>query len=260
MQIQSLSPMKIQNVAIFSKVTRAIGKLYEIFLGKVVLRLFSSPETAMCLAANAMDVLPTQVISHYYQGMVLIGDSFQGGVTWKTFSERAIITPETAHIPKRLKGVMRKKTFEIRYNTNFPAVIQACKRDKTWINQPLVDLYQSLFDMGCVETIEIYKDGQLVGGLWGTVVAKTFGIMSMFHEVNHAGAVALATLVNQLKDEQYEMVDCGVINNNFARYGAAVMPREEFLEKLVLASLENREIFKSDEPEAVHVKEVELIR
>lgn len=259
-QIQSPSPiMKIKNIALFSKAARAVGKLYEIFLGKVVIRLFSSPETAICLASNAMEASPTQMISNYYQGMVLIGDSLQGGVTWKTFPERAIITPETAHIPKRLKGVMRKKTFEIRYNTDFPAVVQACKRDKTWINQPLIDLYQALFDMGCVETIELYKDGQLVGGLWGIVVAKTFGIMSMFHEVNHAGAVALATLVNQLKDEQYEMVDCGVINNNFARYGAAVMPREEFMEKLVLASLKRPQAFKLDESEQVHLKEVELV-
>ncbi|MDJ0733832.1 MAG: leucyl/phenylalanyl-tRNA--protein transferase [Nostocaceae cyanobacterium] len=228
--------MKIENLPpVFQNTRKASTKVYQVFLDGIIMKFFPSPETAICSACNLMPASPERVISNYYQGMVLIGKNNTEHVVWKTFPERAIITADTAHIPKRLKSIIRKQPFEIRYNTNFEEVIRSCQRDKTWINEPLIQIYSKLFEKGCVETIETYEEGRLVGGIWGVVINQNFGIMSMFHQANHAGAIALATLVNHLQEGKYHLIDCGVINSNFARYGATVISCEEFVNRLAQA-------------------------
>lgn len=199
---------------------------------KIIFKFFPSPEIAIGSACELAPVSPERVISNYYQGMVLFGEDNLDQLVWEIFSERAIVTPETANIPKRLQGILRKQPFEIRYNTNFEEVIRSCQRDKTWINEPLIQVYQELFQKGCVKTIETYQNDCLVGGVWGLVVNRNFGLMSMFHRENHAGAIALATLVDLLKNGKYHLIDCGKLNDNFARYGAVSVSYEEFVERL----------------------------
>src|SRR5690606_29926165 len=99
------------------------------------------------------------------------------------------------------------------------------------------EVYRTLWSMGYVETVETYRDDQLVGGLWGLRLGSCFGLMSMFHRVDRAGATALATLVAMVQDGVLSMIDCGKQNPNFARYGAESIPREKFIE-LVVRSIE----------------------
>jgi leucyl/phenylalanyl-tRNA---protein transferase len=213
-------------------IRRAVARRYQIFLERVVLKLFKAPEDAICLSINTMNPTPERVISSFLQGMVLFGQD-QNGLVWRSFPERAIITPETAHLSRRLKDVMKRNTFEIRRNSNFDEVLRACQRETwTWINDPLVDIYRKLFAMGYAHSIEAYRHGQLAGGLWGLVIGRSYAIMSMFHRADHAGAVALGTLVSDLGTE-YSLVDCGEMNGNFARFGARTVSREAFIAKVV---------------------------
>lgn len=157
----------------------------------------------------------------------------KNGLVWKTFPERAIITPESAHLSRRLKEYMRRDEFGIRFNENFEGAVRESQRGKwTWINEPLIEIYKKLFSMGFAQSIEAYHDEQLVGGLWGLAVGNTFSVMSMFHRVDRAGAIALGILVKRLMDGELGMVDCGLLNTNFARFGAQVVSQEKFIEKV----------------------------
>lgn len=108
---------------------RVVSKVYRVFLERVALRLFHRPETAICYALNAMGPSPERVISDYCQGMVLPGKNAKGGLIWQTVPERAIITAETAHIPRRLKGYMRRQEFTVAVDRDFDAVLRACQRE-----------------------------------------------------------------------------------------------------------------------------------
>ncbi len=227
------------------------GKAYQGLLDRTVIKLFPSPAAAICSASQRAPASPERVISNYGQGLVLFGRP-NDNLVWESFPERAMITPEAAHIPKRLKGTLRNHSFEIRYNTDFDGVMRACQREKTWINAPLIQIYQQLFEQGAVETIEIYQDDELVGGIWGTVIQGTFGIMSMFHRANHAGAIALGTLVLHLQDGKYRLVDCGVLNDNFARYGATSISYEEFVNQMARANFQPRSAIAKREVALTH--------
>jgi leucyl/phenylalanyl-tRNA--protein transferase len=202
-------------------------------LNRVVMKLFLRPETVICCALNSMAPSPERVISNYCQGMVLFGEHRKNGLVWKAFPERAIITPESAHLSRRLKEYMRRDEFGIRFSENFEGAIRESQRGKwTWINEPLIEIYIKLFSMGFAQSIEAYHDEQLVGGLWGLAVGNTFSVMSMFHQVDRAGAIALGILVKRLMDGELGMVDCGLLNSNFARFGAQVVSQEKFIEKV----------------------------
>lgn len=240
----NVPPSKISSIVhqlkrVSRKLRSVTGKAYQGLLNRTVIHLFLSPAKAICSASQLTLASPERVISNYCQGLVLFGRA-NDKLVWESFPARAIITPEAAHIPKRLKGTLRNHSFEIRYNTDLEGVIRACQREKTWINEPLIQIYQELFEQGVVETIELYQDGELVGGIWGTVIQGSFGIMSMFHRANHAGAIALGTLVTHLKDGKYRLVDCGELNDNFARYGAVSIPYEEFINQIARAHFQPR--------------------
>jgi len=213
---------------------RVVSKLYRVFLGHVALRLFRRPETAIRYAFNAMTPSPEKVISNYCQGMVLMGKNIQGDLIWHDFPERAIITPETAHIPKRLKRYMKRGEFTIRVDKDFEAVVRACQREGwTWINEAAIDIYTRLFSMGFARSMGAYQGGQLVGGMWGLEVGSTFGAMSTFHRVDRSGAVLFGTMVEMLTNGEWDMVDCGVQQGHFTHCGAQTVARERFIEKVV---------------------------
>lgn len=211
-------------------------------------RLFREPENAICTAINTLTFSPERVISNYLQGAVLFGEG-ENGLLWKSFPKRAIITPDTAHIPKKLRSLMKRNAFEVRINSNFNEVILACKRDYwTWINDPVIEIYQKLFAMGFVRSHEVYRNGELVGGDWGLIVGSTYTGMSMFHRVDNAGAYAVATVMDLLSKGTYAMVDCGVMNANVPHFGAIAITREAFIEKVV-QGLASPAVLQSAQPE-----------
>jgi leucyl/phenylalanyl-tRNA--protein transferase len=245
-------------------------KAYIKFLDTIVVRLFISREraiiscfntkahpsedliaTAIRCAYDAMKPTPERVIANYFQGFILLGElaskNENKGLRWVTFPERAIITPESAHIPKRVREYTKSSKFEIKRNENFEEVVRRCQREeRTWINKEIIDIYTTLFSMGFAHSVEIYQGQELVGGLWGLVVGRTFALMSMFHSVKNSGAISMGILVSSLETGQFRIVDCGKMNNNFVRYGAYAVPREEFISKVAreLVPIDTMNCFK----------------
>ena len=228
------SPFLIKLSSFYDIAIRIIKKFYRLFLKHVALKLFLSPDKAINYAYNDMPKTSAMIIGNYCMGWILFGES-SDKLVWQTFPERGIITPETAHISKTLRRFMNKNEFEIRVNANFPKVIRACQRQKwTWINEPVIQIYTELNEMGFIKTYEAYKDNELVGGLWGLEVGNTFAIMSMFHHADRAGTIALGTLVTDLSKGKYSIIDCGALKPNFVRYGAQGISKEKFIEHVVL--------------------------
>jgi leucyl/phenylalanyl-tRNA---protein transferase len=178
----------------------------------------------------------SQVIANYAHGLVLLGRPGARRVKfeWRSFPARAVITKETAKVPKRLRPIQRRGELEVRFDQDFEAIISACQEGRTawmWITPALIEVYRELRGLGFVSTVGTYRDGRLVGGLWGIGIGGAFGLMSMFHREDHAGSLAMAALVNALLSEgRWSVIDFGVMTPNFSRYGAREIPVAEFRE------------------------------
>ncbi len=186
---------------------------------------------------------PAEVVGNYVRGLLLSGRAAgpgeRNGFEWSAFPRRAIITPETAKVPKRLRAIQRHTDLEVRYNEDFEAIIRQCRarHGGGWITPELIDVYCAVDRWGFTGTVATYRDGRPVGGLWGVGIGRAFSVLSMFHTENHAGALALAALSDSLRQGgPWSVVDCVELNPNFARYGFSEIPAGKFAE-LVLAGL-----------------------
>lgn len=175
-----------------------------------------------------------EVIAHYTAGQVLFGRPGARRVKfeWRSFPTRAVITKETAKVPRRLRSIQRHGELEVRFDQDLEAIMRACQEgraDWMWVTPALIDVYRELHALGFVSTVGTYRDGRLVGGLWGLGIDGAFGLMSMFHREDHAGALAMAALVDALVHEgRWSVIDLGVMTPNFGRYGATDIPVAEF--------------------------------
>jgi leucyl/phenylalanyl-tRNA--protein transferase len=177
-----------------------------------------------------------EVIGNYARGLVLFGRPGARRVKfeWRSFPARAVITTQTASVPRRLRDIQRRGDLEVRCDQDFEAIIRACQEGRAgwmWITPALIDVYREAHRLGFVSTVGTYRDGRLVGGLWGIGIGGAFGLMSMFHREDHAGSLAMAALVNALLTEgRWSVIDFGEMTQNFARYGAREIPVAEFCE------------------------------
>lgn len=180
-----------------------------------------------------------EVIDRYLRGYVLFGRPAGrlAKFEWQSFDARAIATGENAKIPSRLRGLRRNSVMEVRFDQDLLEVARACQEGRSdwpWLTDELVDLYLKLGERGWMSTVGTYRDGQLVGGLLGISVGRTYSLMSVFHRENHAGSVALAALVDIVKsdDGRWSLIDFGHMTPHFERFGAVEVSEERLLELL----------------------------
>jgi leucyl/phenylalanyl-tRNA---protein transferase len=178
-----------------------------------------------------------EVIANYARGLVLFGrpGARRAIFEWRSFPSRAVITRETAKMPRALRPVLRRGELQTRFDQEFESIIDACRRtgrtDWAWITPALVGVYREVQELGFVRTVGTYRDGQLVGGLWGLGVGRVFSIMSMFHRENNAGSVALGALVDSvMSGGRWSVIDCGQWKPHFYLYGAEEIPQRRFCE------------------------------
>jgi leucyl/phenylalanyl-tRNA--protein transferase len=185
-------------------------------------------------ASPASAVTASDIVANYARGWVLFGrpDTRLAPLIWRRFDTRAIITPESGKVPRRLRSVIRKEALEIRFNEDFDAVMEHTRSGRAgWLTPGAVRAYREVAALGLGSTVGAYRDGELVGGLWGLEIGRTFGILSMFHLESHAGSIALSALVESVRERRrWTLIDCGGLNENFARYGAYEVPTTQFSE------------------------------
>ena len=169
-----------------------------------------------------------------------------GEVLWYTPDPRAIIPFENYHVSKSLKPILNKNLFEIKIDIDFEQVMRNCAsprkdEDQTWINEEIIQLYVELHRMGLAHSVEAYREGRLVGGLYGVCIGGVFFGESMFSLESNASKVAFHYLIQLLKSNGFALLDSQFMNDNVKRYGAIEIPRSEYLAKLQEAIAKNCE-------------------
>ena len=161
-------------------------------------------------------------------------------ILWWSPDPRAVLFPEKLKVSKSLRRTISKGDFTISRNQRFEEVIRHCSSvprpegDGTWINENMISAYLELHHLGVAVSYEVWKDGKLAGGLYGIDLSdqRIFCGESMFSLVSDASKVALFHLVQDLKDKDYKLIDCQVINDHLISLGAEPIPREVFLSYL----------------------------
>jgi leucyl/phenylalanyl-tRNA--protein transferase len=154
--------------------------------------------------------------------------------------ERGIMPLDGFHVSHRLARTVRSDQFHVRIDTDFDTVIRACAapgpgREQSWINEEIVALYAELYDRGHAHTVECWRDGRLVGGLYGVQLGAAFFGESMFSRERDASKVALVHLVARLKCGGFTLLDAQFMTSHLAQFGAISIPRNDYLELLSAA-------------------------
>lgn len=183
---------------------------------------------------------PRLLITAYSQGIFPMAGE-DGVISWYDPDPRAIIPlDERFSVSRRLARTVRSGRFDIRVDTAFRGVMQACgqpapDREDTWISPELVNAYTVLHQLGFAHSVEAWRDGRLVGGLYGVAVRGLFAGESMFSFETDASKVALVHLVERLRQGRFVLLDTQFLTAHLARFGAYEISRGEYRARLAAA-------------------------
>lgn len=158
-------------------------------------------------------------------------------VSWWSPDPRAIFELERFHIPRSLAKFLNRQPFEITVDRAFCEVMQACaqptaKRPGVWITPEFIAAYTHLHEQGDAHSVECWRDGELVGGIYGVSLGGLFAGESMFHHVPNASKVALCHLVRMLRARGFVLFDIQMITPATQQLGAVQISRDEYLRRL----------------------------
>lgn len=201
--------------------------------------LFPRPELAepSGLLAVGGDLRPERLVLAYASG-IFPWYSEGSPILWHSPDPRMVLLAGDLVVNRSLAKTLRRGTYEVRLDTAFPAVIAACAQvprpgqDGTWITDEMLDAYIALHARGVAHSAEAWRDGELVGGLYGVSLGGAFFGESMFAVEPDASKVAFAQLVRQLARWDIGLIDCQVYTDHLARFGATEWPRDRFLASL----------------------------
>ncbi|MBT8471286.1 MAG: leucyl/phenylalanyl-tRNA--protein transferase [Marinicaulis sp.] len=190
-------------------------------------------------------ITPDEIIRAYSLGyfpMARARDDAE--VVWVLPDERGVIFPADAKMPKRLARTVRQEIFEIRVNTAFGKVLEACaeqqkSRPDTWINDAIIEVYSELHYMGLAHSVECWRGGKLAGGLYGVALGGVFCGESMFSRERDASKVAMAHLMARIKAGGFKMIDAQFYNEHLVQFGLIGLPNEDYQTRLQAALLES---------------------
>ena len=149
---------------------------------------------------------------------------------------RGVIPLDGFRIPHGSRKVLRDPAWEVSVNAAFEEVVLGCaERDETWIDETIFLTYAELHHLGHAHSIEVWREGELAGGLYGVAIGAAFFGESMFSRVPGASKVALARLVERLRDRGFELLDTQWVTPHLEKFGACEITRDEYLEKLTRA-------------------------
>jgi leucyl/phenylalanyl-tRNA---protein transferase len=186
-----------------------------------------------------MSLTPELLLYGYAQGIFPMAHD-DGQIYWYDPDPRAILPLDAFHAPRSLVRLVRRGAFEIRVNSSFTAVITACAqlrpdREETWISPAIVTAYSRLHELGFAHSVEAWRDGRLVGGLYGVAIGGLFAGESMFSDARDASKVALVHLVERLKRRDFQLLDVQFMTAHLARFGAVAIPRAQYRARLAQA-------------------------
>jgi leucyl/phenylalanyl-tRNA--protein transferase len=176
---------------------------------------------------------PALLVRAYREGVFPMAME-DGEIGWFSPDPRAILPLDTFHVPSRLARRVRQGAFDIGVDRDFAGVMRACanRADGTWISREIIDSYTALHRLGLAHSVEAWRDGTLVGGLYGVHVGSAFFGESMFHRERDASKVALVALVDRLRRRGFRLLDTQWSTPHLAQFGVVEIPRAIYLERL----------------------------
>jgi len=187
---------------------------------------------------GAHDLTPELLIRAYAAGIFPMAERRDDPtIFWVDPRVRGILPLDGVHVRRRLQRTIRSGAFEVRCDTAFEEVIDQCAvsgrgRRETWINRPIRDAVIGLHDMGFAHSVETWRDGRLVGGLYGVALGAAFFGESMFSRGRDASKVALVHLVARLRIGGFRLLDVQFTTAHLGQFGVVEIPARVYLEKL----------------------------
>lgn len=155
-------------------------------------------------------------------------------ILWWFPNPRFVLYPEDLYVSKSMRKILRDETFQFTENQAFEEVIQNCRAIKrngqkgTWITDEMMEAYVKLNKEGLAKSLEVWKNGELVGGFYGVEGKRIFCGESMFAKVSNASKAGFIHFVEKYSDK-YELIDCQVYTEHLETLGAIEIPSSEFL-------------------------------
>lgn len=156
-------------------------------------------------------------------------------IMWWCPNRRYVIRPSRIHVSKTMKRIINKSEFKVTFNNDFRGVISNCKglrkdtEEGTWITDEMEKAYIDLYNNGLAESIEVYKDNSLVGGIYGVNIHGVFFGESMFSKVSNASKIALIYLCKRLEEQKYKFLDCQFYTEHLESMGGEYISLDELL-------------------------------
>jgi leucyl/phenylalanyl-tRNA--protein transferase len=185
-----------------------------------------------------MDVplTPRVLLTAYANGIFPMADD-AGEVHWLAPDPRAILPLDAFTVSRSLRSLYRRCVFEIRVDSAFGEVIQACaaRADGTWISSEIIAAYRRLHELGFAHSVEAWQEDRLAGGLYGVSLGGAFFGESMFHRVSNASKVALVALVERMRKRGFRLLDVQFMTEHLRQFGAIEISRKAYEKKLAEA-------------------------
>lgn len=204
--------------------------------------VFPDPEEALDsgLLAVGGDLQPERLLLAYRSGIFPWYDNKP--ILWWSPDPRMVLYPKNFRLSKSLRRTLNKNVFDFSFNKAFDEVIRHCaevrrsyqKEHATWITSEMIEAYSELHKAGHAMSVEVWKEGKLVGGLYGIDLPekKIFCGESMFSLVSDASKAALYHLCEYVMKKNYQLIDCQLYSKHLASMGGELISREDFLKYL----------------------------
>jgi len=188
-----------------------------------------------------MELKPELLLRAYAVGIFPMAESRgDDEIHWIDPDFRGVLPLEDVHVPRRLRRTLRRGVFEVRCDTDFRGVIRGCAdpapgRSDTWINPTIERLYCDLHEMGFAHSLETWRDGALVGGLYGVALGAAFFGESMFSRQPDASKASLVHLVARLRKGGFRLLDTQFETPHLRQFGVVEIARDDYRGQLARA-------------------------
>jgi len=194
---------------------------------------FANPDGLLAMGG---DLSVERLLDAYNHGIFPWYDASEP-ILWWSPDPRMVLFPENLKVSKSMRKLLKKEVFQVTYNRDFNGVIENCAvikragQNGTWITQEIKDAYLKLHHMGIVQSVEVWQNSELVGGLYGIYLKEKniFCGESMFAKVSNASKYGFITYVRKLKTEGVSLIDCQIYTEHLNSLGASEIPRKDFL-------------------------------
>ncbi|MCB1615998.1 MAG: leucyl/phenylalanyl-tRNA--protein transferase [Pseudomonadales bacterium] len=197
------------------------------------------------------------LLAAYHQG---IFPWFNEGepLLWWSPDPRCVLFPEKLHISQSMKKVLKNHHYDVRLDSAFAEVIQACAETRkhttgTWISIEMQQAYCRLYELGYAHSVECFENENLLGGLYGISLGECFFGESMFSRKTNTSKIALVLLVKHLRARGIRLIDCQVTSDHLISFGAEEIPRtqfasllEQYVHRQTPIGLWDKQVFEED--------------